>query len=441
MTGAAAGASPAAVTRGWFVGGQSRKTAFLGMPGYQQLTGGAARGFFYPTAGGLDVVPRYTESSLLALNMNILWCDALNLRVSGRHLDYFAMQHSDVEPQEGWLDALAGEMEARGLDVLGVVAPIKDQRGVTSTAVGRPDGETWRVAHRLTMTDVFRLPETFTSADVGGPLLINTGLWVCRFDAPWVSRVHFTINDRIVYSEPRKRFVPECEPEDWFVSRLFHELGLKVGCTRKVELGHRGAAVFTNARPWGTNEFDREYLTAPAVGVPFGFPHDVPGWLTEAEGRELARLAEGKAVLEVGSYCGRSTICLARTARGVTAVDTFDGRGTAMPGETEGAFRANLRKYGVEGKVAAVRGDSAAVLPNLPPVYDLAFIDGSHDAESVARDAALARARLRPGGLLAFHDYGTAENPGVTEAVDKLLAGGDQLVGRCDSLAALRPAA
>ena len=39
--------------------------------------------------------------------------------------------------------------------------------------------------------------------------------------------------------------------------------------------------------------------------------HRVRGWLTQAEGDKLARLAEGKKVLEIGSYCGRSTIAMA----------------------------------------------------------------------------------------------------------------------------------
>ena len=36
--------------------------------------------------------------------------------------------------------------------------------------------------------------------------------------------------------------------------------------------------------------------------------------MTEEEGQELARLAEGKVVLEIGAYAGRSTICLAQKA-------------------------------------------------------------------------------------------------------------------------------
>jgi hypothetical protein len=332
-------------------------------------------------------------------------------------------------------------METKDLDVLGVVVPIKDVRGVTSTALAREDGDPWRVHCRLTMSEVFRLPETFTSEDVGGrPILLNTGLWACRF-GDWCRKVSFTINDRIVVDKDGD-YIPQVEPEDWYFSRLLHEMGLRVGCTRKIDVGHRGSMVFGNSRGWGNNSYDREYLDRSPLDPDLSgdwFPHRAAGWLTEPEGRELARWADGKTVLEIGSYCGRSTVCLARTAKCVSAVDTFDGRGTAAEGDTFDTFSANLERYGVAAKVTPIRGLSSEVLSDLPPVYDLVFIDGSHDYASVSADAGLAAARLRPGGVLAFHDYGDRD-PGVTKLVDELIAGGAKLLSRCDSLAVLRPA-
>lgn len=417
------------------------KTVCLGMPGYGQVTSGAARGFYRASAGGRVVNRHVREGSLLAHNFNLLWCWALNEHRAGR-CDYFAMQHADVEPQDGWLDVLIDELDARRLDVLGVAVPIKDTRGVTSTALARDDGDTWRVHGRLTMSELHRLPETFTAADVGRPLLLNTGLWVCRF-GDWCRKVKFTINDRITVRADGS-FAPEVEPEDWYFSRLLNELGLAVGCTRKVRLSHRGEMAFVNDRPWGQNPFDREYLPRSVLDADLGddwFPAGVPGWLTEGEGRELARLAAGKAVLEVGSYCGRSAICLARTAKSVTCVDTFDGRGTEFPGDTYPTFARNLDRHGVADKVSALRGESADVLPALPPVFDLAFVDAGHDYESVSRDAANALAALRPGGLIAFHDYRSGRDVGVDRAVDELIAGGAELLSRCGSVACVRPAA
>lgn len=428
--------------------GKPRKHVLLGMPGYGQLTGGAARGFFQSSRGTRYQVDMLMEaSSLLAHNMNRLWCWALNEARKGR-CDFFAMQHTDIEPEELWLDKLIDELEANDLDVLGVVAPLKGIAGTTSTALARPDGNNWRVHCRLTMKEVYRLPATFTSEDVGYQLLLNTGLWVCRFDESWAKKCHFEINDRINCDPESGNYYPENEPEDWYFSRQLHELGLRVGATRKVELGHRGEMVFGNTNGWGTQEFDKVYLSESVVPAPPWFPEDVAGWLSEQEGVELARLAAGKDVLEIGSYCGRSTICLAQNAKSVTAVDPFDGRATPEPGGTLQRFLENIHRHGVNGRVAAEVGTSAEVLPKLAPAsFDLVFIDGAHDRESVETDIRLARELLRPGGLLAFHDYRVCAgdvndgrfDPGVTGAVNELLGGGAELLGRFDSLAVVRP--
>lgn len=374
--------------------------------------------------------------------MNGLWCWALNTNRK-TPVTYFAMQHTDIEPEEFWLDSLIDELEARKLDVLGVVAPIKDARGVTSTAMDRSDGNTWRVHGRLTMHEIWKLPETFTSDDLGYPLLLNTGLWVCKFKEEWARKIFFTVNDRIMVNPETGDYFAQIEPEDWFVSRLYHELGLKIGCTRKVRLEHRGSMAFTNEIPWGQNEWDKEYLEKSVLDnrePADWFPHKVAGWLSEDEGRELARLAADKICLEVGSYCGKSTICLAKTAKSVGAIDTFDGRGTAVPGSTIKLFRDNLRRHGVGNKVQIYEGESLEMLSLLPPVYDLVFIDGSHDRESVLADAQASAAVLKPDGLLVFHDYGRDDKDfEVTAAVDEFVADGAKLIGRCGSLAVVRP--
>lgn len=243
----------------------SDRKVFLGMPGYGQLTAGASRGFWRATRlPDSQVSFTFFNGSLLALNFNSLWCSALNQRLTEDGPNYFAMQHADVEPSDYWLDDLIDELEANDLDILGVSVPIKSERGLTSLAVDRRDGDTWRPLCRLSTTEVASLPETFTSKDVGGNLLINTGLWVCRFNPDWARKVRFTINDRIVFDSKAGKYIPQVEPEDWYFSRLCHELGLRIGATRKIVLTHRGDAAYPNNQAWG-DPFDSAWLNQSVI--------------------------------------------------------------------------------------------------------------------------------------------------------------------------------
>jgi SAM-dependent methyltransferase len=138
------------------------------------------------------------------------------------------------------------------------------------------------------------------------------------------------------------------------------------------------------------------------------FPFDVKGWLTEGEGKALARLAAGKIVLEVGSYHGRSTVAMAQTAKHVISIDHHKGDPASGPGGTLAAFLETVVTWGVGPKVTNY------VLPfedvEFPPnSFDLVFIDAAHDRASVARDAKKALACVKPGGVIAFHDWGRFE--------------------------------
>lgn len=415
----------------------------LGMPGYGELTAGASKGFWRASRlPDRQICRSVRQGSLLAQNFNGLWCEALNLAREGRCVTHFAMQHSDIEPEGYWLDTLIEELEANDLDILGVAAPIKDQKGLSSIALAHPSGDTFRVLCRLTMAEIHRLPETFTSQDVGHPILLNTGLWVCRFREEWASQVRFTINDTIAQG-PDGRYVALVEPEDWYFSRLCHELGLKIGCTRKVKLEHRGVTTFTNASPWG-NLCDTAYVersVLPSASLPGGFIlPDVGGWLSQPEGAKLAELAKGKRALEIGSYLGLSTISMAREANQVVSVDPHDGRDTGFPRDTVDDFAANLERHAVADKVTIHIGTFDECRHDIDGPFDLIFIDGAHDRDQVSSDAAHALRLLAPDGLLAFHDY-DPRHPGVTSAVDYLVSKGASLLSTTDSLAVVEPPA
>ncbi len=413
----------------------------------------SARAFYRPTLRGIDRIELEQGTSMLPRCFNLLLADALNYK-GERPITHLAMLHDDIAPDAGWLDILLDELERTGADIISAVSPIKNEKGLTSTAIDV--GDPW-IVRRLTMHEVYQLPETFEAKDIrwnvgGKPLLVNTGCWLAKFDrAFWEA---FADEER-GNGQSGFRFITKLhrmpdgvwasldQPEDWQWSREAHALGQKVVATRKVLLDHEHPQ-WNNRSGWGQWPTDLAYLewqrnlkTLNEGKGDFLFPADVAGWLSEEEGQALAKLAADKDVLEIGSYCGRSTICLAQAAKSVCAVDPFDGRATTAPRDTLAEFVGNLVTYGVMPKVTTYKGQSDMVVPDIRTTFDLAFIDGNHTQDAVRRDAEMARGKLNPGGLLAFHDYGRPGDEGVTAAVDSIIRDGASLLDVADTIAVL----
>lgn len=201
------------------------------------------------------------RASLLAWAFNDMWCEAINLARRGQ-VTRFAMLHADVVPlpcpgdggrPPAWADALERVLQETDADVASAVIPIKDTRGLTSTAIGDPL-DPWRQIKRLTVREALALPESFRAADCGfpgRPLLVNTGLWMCRLDrGDWHRRVHFEIRDRVVEGDDGD-LRPQTIPEDWGWSRRLWQLGVDVVATRAVAVEHVGRIGFVSDQPWG----------------------------------------------------------------------------------------------------------------------------------------------------------------------------------------------
>lgn len=189
-------------------------------------------------------------TSLLALNFNLAWCEALNRREE-LGLTHFAMIHSDVAAEALWLDKLIEIQQEQRADVLSVVLPIKDGRGVTSTGVC--DERTGQVT-RITMKELRGLPETFGIKDLwhmpGSVLAVNTGLWICDFTQQWVENMHFQVQDTIVKTK-EGLFQPRNLPEDWGFSLKCHGAMLRVMATQAVKATHFGRKAFSNDEVYG----------------------------------------------------------------------------------------------------------------------------------------------------------------------------------------------
>jgi len=121
-------------------------------------------------------------------------------------------------------------------------------------------------------------------------------------------------------------------------------------------------------------------------------------------------------ILEIGSWEGRSALFFLNylPLSRITCVDTFGGNVehhinpyfAALAPKAEAQFEANLAEFAE--RVEKCKGSSASVLPELGIAgrhFDLAYIDGSHMAADVYRDAALTWPLMASGGLVLFDDY------------------------------------
>ena len=155
------------------------------------------------------------------------------------------------------------------------------------------------------------------------------------------------------------------------------------------------------------------------------------GFMPVEEGDALheAAVAVAAAVpsapfVEIGSYCGRSTIWLAAAAREagtvVFAVDHHRGSEENQAGwehhdsslvdartgqmDTLPTFRDTIRAAGVEDRVIAMVGQSPVIARYWAMPAALVFIDGGHGVEPARADYAGWAPHVAIGGTLAIHD-------------------------------------
>jgi predicted O-methyltransferase YrrM len=166
--------------------------------------------------------------------------------------------------------------------------------------------------------------------------------------------------------------------------------------------------------------------------------------MTDAQGAMLAAYAErvppGRAIVEVGSHHGRSTIvlalCKSRDVR-LMAVDPFED---PYWGGGEGSlpvFLANLERAGVREEVEFFRGYGEQLATTWTgDRVGLLYLDGAHDYRTVDRELGLWFRHLAPGAIVLCHDMFSSH--GVTRAAVRQVLASRRLsyIERTGSLAA-----
>lgn len=143
----------------------------------------------------------------------------------------------------------------------------------------------------------------------------------------------------------------------------------------------------------------------------------------------MIAFVRAKTVIEFGANSGRTAKAILRNVKTVERYLGIDVPPTYVtpklvqrrevpprPGEMaldDPRFRLLLARHG-----------SHDLSPDDLPAADAIFIDGDHSAAGVRGDYALAKAKLRPGGIIIFHDDNGRDVVDVSAVLDDLCAQG-----------------
>jgi predicted O-methyltransferase YrrM len=133
-------------------------------------------------------------------------------------------------------------------------------------------------------------------------------------------------------------------------------------------------------------------------------------------------------LVEIGSYCGGSTVVIARAAARrnpaatVYAIEPFTFHEARYQRDYESLFDANVTDWNLAGRIVKVKARSHDAVRDWRRPIDFLYVDGDHAYGAVTADIRDWVPLVRPGGLVCFHDYKPEGKEGVRRAVDEHVA-------------------
>ena len=167
---------------------------------------------------------------------------------------------------------------------------------------------------------------------------------------------------------------------------------------------------------------------------------NLEGWLSDNEALGLYavanRLGRNSKVVEIGSWQGKSTYCIAKGLKKgkVYAIDPFNAdAGQDVASENEYKlkkgnddllqnFKRNMQGLNVMEKIEIKKGYSYEFNNDFTDINFL-FIDGDHSIKGCTSDFELYSPKIVTGGFIAFHDYYEERNElGPTHVIKNILS-------------------
>lgn len=151
-------------------------------------------------------------------------------------------------------------------------------------------------------------------------------------------------------------------------------------------------------------------------------------------------LKEKSNMVEIGVLCGNSTLIFNDTKKfkniycidpWISGYDSNDCNSFIDMDVVEKEFDKNTSHI---SHIIKIKDTSINANLNWDKniLLDLVYIDGCHIYESVKEDISIWMKYIKPGGIIAGHDYGKHENwtefPGVKKAVDEIFGTPDMIL-------------
>ncbi|HLM55731.1 MAG TPA: class I SAM-dependent methyltransferase [Pyrinomonadaceae bacterium] len=163
------------------------------------------------------------------------------------------------------------------------------------------------------------------------------------------------------------------------------------------------------------------------------FAKSVEGWLSDSQGLALYQMARSPVaggVLEIGSFCGKSTSFIALGCKhsgaafctvdphrplSVGGKEQYGSDFQPFAGDSLRELRGTLERTGLSAYATMLIATSKEARRHLTDLrLKLLFIDGSHDYEDVVSDYRMWHEMVVIGGRLVFHD---SNFEGVNQAI------------------------
>lgn len=107
----------------------------------------------------------------------------------------------------------------------------------------------------------------------------------------------------------------------------------------------------------------------------------------------ISKLIKPFNVLEIGTYTGYSTLCIAKGLNSVGMIHTIDKNEELLQIQNK-----YFEKSGLRNQIKQYTGDALAIIPKLKFDFDMVFLDA--DKENYVKYLELISPILKPGGVL-----------------------------------------